>query len=194
MAALDTEVTAVSVRIGNGAVGLGYSVFGFELYREEQLILATAYRLSDRLGIGVTTRRLMMTAQGLFGRGWTVFDVGMQARLGGGAHVGIRAWNVGGMAIALLGQGGSIGVAFKPAVFLTAVVEMAKEAGTPTGVGVGGEYKTGKFLILRVGAGGGPERTAMGVGIRRLGATFDYAALYHIILGVTHRVSISFSR
>ena len=128
------------------------------------------------------------------GRRWTVFDVGMRARLRKAIDVGVRAWNAGGTDSGLLGKGGAIGVALQPVLTVWMVVEITKEASHPVGISVGGEYGWRDTLTIRLGAGGEPERTTMGIGVRRNRLEMDYAAIYHTLLGVTHRLSISFRK
>ena len=74
------------------------------------------------------------------------------------------------------------------------VADLRKESGMPTGSGVGLEYRLRPGMVLRLGAGGHPERMAAGLGVRKGWVRVDYAALFHTVLGVSHRVSVHLGR
>ena len=174
-----------------GAVGIGYVGHGFSLYREQTVGLTYACGLSSRLALGAAVRTMHLSVEGLEGHRWAAFDLGARARLSETVSLGLSAWNVSGQAAGVLGQGGMAGIGFAAAPGVTAVIDVRKEAGTPTSVSAGLEYSAGDRVLLRTGAGSGPERLSLGLGLIRRWLQIDYAAIHHNVLGVSHRVSLT---
>ena len=87
-----------------------------------------------------------------------------------------------------------MGVGFEVAPGVSLLVDVQKEAGMPVGMSAGMEYRAGKRVALRTGAGGGPERLSLGVGLQRGALGVDYAAVYHTVMGLSHRVSLTVGR
>ena len=80
----------------------------------------------------------------------------------------------------------------KPRV--TIAVDIQKEAGSPTGGGIGVEFRPYQILSIRLGAGSYPERMALGIGITRGRAAIDYGILVQTVLGYSHLAPLSYSR
>lgn len=194
MAALETEAFGIVLSVGKGGVGLSYLGYGFSLYLEQTVGLTYGVALSSRFGVGVTVRGIQVSVAEVGRRRWTAFDLGIRAYLTEGVVWGLSAWNVGGVKVGQLGQGGMSGVGVEVAPGAVLLVDVRKEAGLPTGTSVGVEYRYGDGLALRMGAGGRPERLSVGVGVKRGVFTVDYAAVYHTVLGLSHRVSVSVGR
>ena len=171
-------------------MGVRYEGYGFSLYREQVFGVMGGYRVASRLGVGVLVRRLQVLVAGLGAHGWTVFDLGARVLPVKGVALGFVAWNVGGTKVGLLGQGGMVGIGFEVAPGLAMGVDVRKEAGMPTGVSTGLEYGVRDRAWLRGGAGGRPERLSLGVGVRYGVFRVDYAAVYHTVLGISHRLSV----
>lgn len=94
---------------------------------------------------------------------------------------------------ALLGQGGAVGVGIEVLPTVTVVADVQKEANLPTGAGIGLVFRAHPALVLRTGAGSRPERLTAGFGVQKGELAVDYAALWHTVLGLSHRASITFS-
>ncbi len=194
MGALETQVVGVVVPVGKGVVGMGYLGYGFSLYLEQTYGVTYGVALSSRLGVGLMVRGIQVTVAGMERRRWAAFDLGVRAYLAEGLVWGLSAWNAGGAAVDLLGQGGMMGVGFEAAPGMRVLVDVRKEAGAPTGVSAGMEYRVGNGVALRTGVGGRPERLSLGVGVRRGVFRVDYAAIFHTVLGLSHRVSVLVGR
>ena len=192
MAELETQVLGVVVPLGRHALGFSYQGYGFVLYRERAVGVTYGYAFSKRLGLGVRVRGLQVVVAELKDRRWTVFDLGIQARLRADLILGLAAWNASGKAVGVLGQGGLLGVGVAVGHDVWVLADVRKEAGTPTGAGMGLEYRFGSRAALRAGAGAHPERMAVGLGIGKGSVGVDYAAVWHAVLGVSHRVSVRF--
>ncbi|MDE3000559.1 MAG: hypothetical protein OXU79_15925 [Gemmatimonadota bacterium] len=194
MAALDAHAVGAVASTGRAAVGLGYLEYGFSLYRERTAGLTIGTRVVSRLGLGVRIRRMQLSVAGAAGRAWTAFDLGARIVLSPRITLGLAAWNAGGQSVDVLGQGGMAGVGFEAVRNVTLLVDVRKEAGRPTGVSAGVEYRPARRMMLRMGAGGRAERLSVGAGVLHRGLRIDYATLHHTVLGLTHRVSLTIGR
>ena len=194
MSELETQAFGIVLEKGDHGLGMRYQKFGFALYLEQQVGLTYGHLFGQRLGLGVTVRGLEVRVAQRVTRRWAVFDLGVQAVLKKGVTWGLAAWNAGGTRMGVLGQGGMMGLGVEVGEGVVLVVDIQKESGMPTGSGVGLEYRLREGILLRVGAGGHPERVAAGMGVRKGWMQVDYAALFHTVLGVSHRVSMRFSR
>ena len=194
MAVLDAHAIGTVASTGRTAVGLGYQEYGFSLYRERTAGLTFGLRLASRLGLGVRIRRMRLSVAGGANRGWTAFDLGAKIVVRPKVTLGLAAWNAGGASVEVLGQGGMAGVGCQVAPNLALLVDVRKEAGRQTGVSAGVEYSPARRVMLRMGAGGRAERLSIGAGVIHRGIRIDYATLYHTVLGLSHRVSLTVGR
>jgi len=194
MAELQAHALGLARSAGPGAMGLGYRGMGCELYREQCVALGWAVALRKQWGLGLRLRWAGAHVLGGNPRRWGLVDLGVQLRVRSGLSLGMWGWNAAGTGVAALGQGGALGFSTPvgPSTVLTADVQ--KEAGLSPGYGVGLEHRVCRALVLRMGAGGQPERLCAGAGVRRGSLVVDYAASYHTVLGVSHRVSLGYAR
>jgi hypothetical protein len=126
-------------------------------------------------------------------RQWAVFDLGVLIVSPTGIGVGLVGLNVGGTKTGILGQVGMVGLAVTREA-TTVTIDIQKEAGTATGRAAGVEDRLNKRARIRLGIGGHPERLTLGFGVLSVGAEIDYGILYHTVLGLSHRLSVSYSR
>ena len=188
--ALESQAVAVAVRWGNQGFGGTYEGFGFSLYREQVFGGVYGVRVLDRVGLGVRVRSLALMVLGQENRRWLVFDLGMRVLLNDVIDWGVAAWNVSGVRAGVLGQGGQMGVMIRVGDGACLLASVQKEAGLPTGFGVGVQNNVAKRLVLRVGMGSHPERFSAGFGLRQGWFDIDYAGVWHTFLGLSHRVSL----
>lgn len=191
---LETQAVSGAVRLKRLGLGATYQGYGFALYREQIFGLVVGVRISRRAGLGLSVRRLQVAVSGRSPRRWTAFDLGFRALLNDRVFAGATAWNAGGTRTGMLGQGGAFGLGVHIAPDLTLLADVQKEAGLPTGGGVGLAWDVASALVFRTGIGGRPERLSAGVGVRRARLSIDYAAVWHTVLGLSHRVSLSMGR
>ena len=190
IAELATHAFSAGLRIGRHGLGARYTGFGFALYKEQVFGLIYGLRVFQQLSLGLGIRALQLNTAGIPTQHWVVFDAGIRWQIRKGVFLGAAIWNAGGRHTSLLGQSGTagMGIAIMPQVAL--VADIQKEANFPTGAGIGIIYHIHPQLVLRTGAGGQPERLSAGFGLRKSGFAIDYAAVWHTILGITHRASV----
>jgi hypothetical protein len=185
---LETVSGAGRVRFGRIAAGITHQ--GAAEIGESSTGAIVGVRVKE-VGVGVQVRHVRYDLN--VGHSWTVFDLGVVIESKTGIRVGMVGWNAGGSHTGILGHGGMIGVAVTRSGN-TITVDVQKEVGTPTGGGVGIEWQVHRDVAIRIGVGGHPERMTLGMGVTQMGATFDYGILYHTVLGLSHRASMSVSR
>ena len=190
IAELATHAFSAGLRTGRHGLGVKYTGFGFALYKEQVLGLIYGLRVFQQLSLGFGIRALQLSTAGMPTQHWVVFDAGIKLQIREGVFLGAAIWNAGGSHTSLLGQSGTVGmgIAIMPQVAL--VADIQKEATFPTGAGIGIIYHIHPQLVLRTGAGGQPERLSAGFGLRTGGFAIDYAAVWHTLLGITHRASV----
>ena len=190
IAELATHAFSAGLRIGRHGLGARYTEFGFALYKEQGFGLAYGLRVFQYASVGLGIRALQLNTSGMPTQHWMVFDAGIKWQMRENVFLGAAIWNVGGRHTSLLGQSGTVGmgIAVMPRVALVADVQ--KEATFPTGAGIGIIYHIHPQLVLRTGTGSRPERLSAGFGLRKSGFAIDYAAVWHTVLGITHRASV----
>ena len=194
MAVLDAHAIGAVASTGRAAIGVGYQEYGFSLYRERTAGITLGLRVASRLGLGLRIRHMRLSIAGGAKRAWTAFDLGARIVLRRTVTLGLAAWNAGGQSVDVLGQGGMAGVGVEVVPNLALLLDVRKEGGRPTGVSAGMEYSLAHRVMLRLGAGGRAERLSMGAGVIHRGFQIDYATLYHTVLGLSHRVSLTLGR
>ena len=190
MVELGMQALSVGIKRGRHGIGARYTGFGFSLYREHIFGLGYGMRISQRVGLGVAVRVLQVMVAGLSPRQWVVFDLGLRVHLRQDVYLGIVSWNTGGTRPSVLGQGGSIGLGVDVLPKTTVVVDVQKEANFSTGAGFGFVFRVRPELVLRTGVGSRPVRLSVGFGLKKGILAIDYAAVWHTVLGITHRASV----
>ncbi len=192
IAELATHAFSAGLRNGRHGLGARYTGFGFALYKEQVFGLIYGLRIYPKLSLGLGIRALQLSTAGIPTQHWVVFDAGIKLQMREGVFLGAAIWNAGGRHTSLLGQSGTVGmgIAVMPRVML--VTDIQKETNFPTGAGIGVIYHIHPQLVLRTGAGSRPERLSAGFGVQKSGFAIDYAAVWHTVLGITHRASVIF--
>lgn len=186
----DLETAMGSAAIGIGRFGVGVTHHGSRIGTSQSGLLV-GMRVKD-IGAGVRIRQIQHRVDETRSRQWVVWDLGVLVG-GDGIYVGMVGFNAGGKRTGILGHGGAVGLAVTRAA-TTVTIDVQKEAGTPTGGGVGLELDVHPSVKFRLGIGGYPERITLGLGVLRAGAVIDYGISYHTVLGSSHRASIGFRR
>lgn len=193
LVALESQAIAGVIQWKRHGLGGTYEGFGSALYREQIFGGVYGYRISHRVGMGVQVRTLALTTA-TKKRQWAVFDLGIRVMLNDFVHWGAVARNVSGVRTSILGQGGATGLAIQLADDANLFASVQKEAGMPTGFGVGVQYNAVSTLTLRTGIGSQPERFSAGFGLQHKWFAIDYAGIWHTVLGLSHHLSLHIER
>ncbi len=190
IAELATHALSAGLRIDRHGLGARYKGFGFALYKEQEFGLIYGLRVFQQLSLGFGIRALQLSTAGMPTQRWVVFDAGIRSQIRKGVFLGAAIWNAGGRHTSLLGQSGTVGMGITVMPQVVLVADIQKEANFPTGAGIGIMYHIHPQLVLSTGAGSRPERLSAGFGLRKSGFAIDYAAVWHTVLGITHRASV----
>lgn len=190
IAELATHAFSAGLRNGRHGLGVRYTGFGFALYKEQVFGLAYALRVFQQLSLGLGIRALQLSTAGIPTQHWMVFDAGIKLQIRENVFLGAAIWNAGSRHTSILGQGGTVGMGIVVLPRAVLVADIQKEANFPIGAGIGVIYHIHPQLVLRTGAG--PEKLSAGVGLKKKGFAIDYAAVWHTVLGITHRASVIF--
>ncbi len=178
--------------IGNFAAG--FSVYGFELYRETSFAIGYAGKMTNSFSVGITSLYRNIAIKNYGSRGIFIFNIGASAKLSNKFSLGFLFENMTRASIAnesdqspgALWIGGSINLQ-KRTSFSAAV---KKEIGFNPSLKLGFEYGAFDFLIFRFGASNEPDIYCGGFGILYNSFQFDYALTSHNYLGVTHQFGV----
>lgn len=192
IAELATQAFSAGLRVGRHGLGARYTGFGFALYKEQVAGLSYGLRVLQQLSLGFGIRTLQLSTAGMPTQHWVVFDAGIRLQIREGVFLGAAIWNAGGMHTSLVGQSGTLGMGITVMPQVVLIADIQKEVNFPTGAGIGIMYHIHPQLVLRTGAGSHPERLSAGFGLQKSGFAIDYAAVWHTVLGITHRASATF--
>ncbi len=178
-----------------GNLGIGFSLYGFELFKENKLALTYANEFWNNYFIGVTLiyQNLKIKNYGsanafnliLGGISYITNDL----RIGFSIENLLRStYGEEKNQIPVIIQSG-----FSYDVLDNAVVNIAvfKELGYNFSVRFGAEYLPVEFLALRFGMNTFPGKYSAGVGINFSFFQIDYAVEHHNILGITHQFGLT---
>ncbi len=183
-----------------GNFALGFSFYGFELYKEYKFALAYCNSLLDNFTVGLTAIYQNLSIKNYGNKGILLFNGGVVLELTNSIAIGVSIDNF--TRSSYTNQGNEI-----PTVFFTSthykvsneiVVSCAvkKESGFDPSLRFGFEYELLKTVFLRIGSHSEPNTICGGFGILYNIIEADYAITSHPLLGLTHQFGliINFSR
>jgi len=180
-----------------GTFSFGVSSSGFDLLRETGISLGYARSIERDIRLGVSVTYSSLSIKNYGSTGYFGIDAGvavsLSPRLVLAGYIGnVNQPTIGTNAMEKRPMLFSIGAAHEVTDELLLLADIAKELDNEANVRVGVEYKPFPILAFRAGASTEPSRFAFGIGTQYLGLHFDYAALTHADLGLTHSISIAF--
>jgi hypothetical protein len=184
---------------GRGALAIGATTFGFELYRTTSVDAGVGLRAGPgthrTISVGLRTRwETVEIAR--YGRSaalsWTV---GMQLpltpfiTLGAVAHYLAAA----GRRRSEVPRRLALGIAFRRSEAFAVTADVGKGVRSPLSMATGVEIGLVRALLLRGGASFSPMRAAGGIGLRLSHLTADVAFVRHHVLGWSPSLSVLFT-
>jgi hypothetical protein len=177
-----------------GVIAGGFDRFGYELFRQESLVLAFATS-ADRVRIGCAVRYYYFTISGYGSAGVAGIDCGIQIHAGHSVDLAAAIKNINLPHIGERGdplpQSFTIGAAYQPGGIALIALDYNKETGFDAAPKCGVEYRIDDLLALRCGVSGLPSLVCGGFGVRFSLWAFDYAYASHPELGGTHEFTVS---
>ncbi len=190
---------AAGMPLGNGAIGLSYTGFGFSVYNESKTGITYAMKLAKTLSASVqlnyqTTR---INADNYGKQRNVTAELGMRMEVSEKVVVGAHVFNP---FKAKLNDFNDeriptvlrIGVAYQIGDDLLFAVETEKDIERTALFRGGIEYHPAEIFYLRVGASSEPNMLSFGVGFAFESFRFDLASSYHSQLGYAPQASLTY--
>ena len=178
-----------------GTIGLGIKSFGFELYRETNLILSFGNNYSNKIFYGLNFNYYNLNIQNYNSASSFGVDIGGLAYLTDFLKWGFYAGNITGSKIGVseqrIAQIYRTGLTVQPVNDLNLVIDIEKDVKYPLSFRAGMEYFINDFIDLRAGIGTEPVSFTCGASINYNIFQFDYSFYDHQDLGITNQGSVT---
>lgn len=178
-----------------GTIGLGLKTFGFELYRETNLILSFGNNYGNKIFYGFNFNFYNLNIQNYNSASSLGVDIGGLAYLTDFLKWGFYAGNISGSKIGVseqrIAQIYRTGLTVQPVNDLNLVMDIEKDVKYPLSFRAGMEYFINDFIDLRAGIGTEPVSFACGASINYNIFQIDYSFYNHQDLGITNQGSVT---
>ena len=188
-----------AMSLGTGTIGVKYSNFGYDVYRESQIGATYAMKLTDRLsaGVGLNYHAVRIDAEDYGKTGDVSAEAGLRMQLSqkvfAAAHVSnITRSQLNEYDDERLPTRLGVGLGYQMADEVLLVGEVVKDIDHDPSFRAGIEYRPVKILFLRMGASSGNELLAFGLGLQFESFRFDLATTYGTALGYSPQVSLTY--
>lgn len=178
--------------VGNFSVG--FSIYGFELYKETQFALGYGKNINNNFSVGGTLIYKNINIKNYGSKGNLLLNIGSTAKLNEQLGFGFYIENITHSTISkdddqipTIFWGG---LHFKPINNFVLTSALRKELGYDVSLRFGAEYTIIEFLKLRFGVQNEPNIFHGGIGINYNFVQFDYAISSHYDLGLTHQFGL----
>ncbi|MBN1780475.1 hypothetical protein JW948_05065 [bacterium] len=189
---------ALACRFPAGGLGMGGQSFGFRPYRESVFHLGFGKQLFPRLSAGMSVHLGQVRIKD-FGTQTSVwFNSGLIFNLHPRLAMDWIIHNIGHARLPLSGerlpQVTGMGFRFHPVRGVNGFLTLIRDMRFPLEIRSGLEIVPVSRLALRSGMTWEPHSVSFGAGLIMSRLRMDYACASHIILGMTHSVSLNLSR
>ncbi|MBL7129567.1 MAG: hypothetical protein ISS16_11365 [Ignavibacteria bacterium] len=178
-----------------GVLGVGAKTYGFDLYRETNIILSYGNSFKGKIFYGLNVNYYNINIQNYNSATSFGLDVGTMAYITEFLRWGFFAKNITGSTIGKskekIVQVYRTGFTVQPREDVNFLLELEKDVKHPISVRAGLEYSFYDFLDLRAGVGSEPTSFSGGIGLNYDMFQLDYALYNSLDLGITHQGTIS---
>lgn len=173
-----------------GSFGFGVMTYGFNLYRENNIILSYSNFYKD-FYFGLAAKYYMLSIEN-YGQAKTLmFNIGGLIYIRDDTKWGIYFDNISrstiGSSKSQLPYSFKTGLSYSPVIEMQVNTSAEKINGYEYSLSLGLEYNLFRHLYIRSGFSTQPDRFSAGVGINYSYFQFDYAVFTHMDLGLTHQ-------
>lgn len=192
---LSTASLSYSEPFSFGTVGAAFKTYGFDLYRENNFILAYGNTYKKKIFYGANINLYNLHIQNYNNATAFGLDIGAMVYITKFLQWGFFGKNITGTKIGeskeKIAQVYRSGFTFQPDDKIRVIGEIEKDVKYPISVRGGLEYSVIDFLDLRFGVGSQPSIFSAGFGLNYNLFSFDYAFTKSEDLGFTHLGTIS---
>jgi hypothetical protein len=192
---LSTAALSYAEPVKFGVIGAGIKSYGFDLYRETNILFSYGNNYSGRLFYGANINFYHLNIQNYNSASSFGLDIGAMAYLTSFLKWGFFGKNITSSSIGRtkekIAQVYRTGFTYQPVDILNLILEAEKDVKYPVSVRAGFEYSIIDYVDLRAGVGSEPTLFSAGVGINYSLIRFDYAFSKSEDLGFTHQGTIT---
>jgi len=178
-----------------GTFGLGIKNYGYELYREINVLLSYGGKYKDRIFYGLNLNYYNLNIKNYNSASSFGIDAGLMAYLTKYLKWGFFGKNVTGSTIGItrekIAQVYRTGFTVTPRNDLNLIIEAEKDVKYPLSVRGGLEYRIMDYVVLRGGIGSEPAAITGGIGFNYKIFQIDYALYQSPDLGLTHQGTLT---
>lgn len=177
-----------------GNFGAGFSIYGYELFKETQFVIGYGRKISRNFSVGASAIYKNITIKNYGSTGIFLFNVGAIAKINEQFGIGFAAENI--SRTTINDESNQIPTVLSAGAYakflkeLTLSLAARKELGFNPSLRLGAEYNLLEFVQVRFGASNEPNTYSSGFGIQYEFLRFDYAFSSHADLGFTHQFGL----
>lgn len=177
-----------------GSFSAGFSIYGFELYKETKIVFGFGRKISNNFSVGLASVYHNLFIKNYGSKGVFIFNLGAIAKLSDQVGFGFVIENATRSTFA--GESNQIPTVLWLGTDLKFIKEISfnaaikKEIGYNPSVLLGTEYSIIQFLRFRIGVSNQPDTYSAGIGIIFSFIQADYAITSHNELGFTHHIGL----
>ncbi len=179
-----------------GGLGVCLQTFGSKLYRENGLAIGWGHHFRNRFYYGVMTRVHQVQIKSYGSDSAIILEAGILLIVSNRLRWGIAVTNINqgniGQEHEPIPRIIRTGLCYRPMREVLLCMELDKETRFPLELRGGVEIRPMSAFALRCGFGRNPSYFSAGIGIAWAFIGFDYACMFHPVLGATHQGSIHF--
>jgi len=178
-----------------GSFAIAYTNYGFELYKENSILVAYSNKLFRNLFVGLTVKYKNISIKNYGSDDALTFLLGGLFYLTKELRMGFAIDNLAHSTIGIddnqIPTIFDLGISYDIIPELSINTAIQKEIDMNTSVRIGIDYQIVKYLNLRIGAMNEPSSFSAGIGINYSIFEIDYALFNHQDLGFTHQIGIT---
>jgi len=192
---LKTGALSYAEPLNFGVFGLAAKTYGYELYRETNIILSYGNNFKGKIFYGLNINYFNINIQNYNSASSFGLDIGTMAYINEFLRWGFFAKNLTGSTIGQskekIVQVYRSGFTVQPRNDINLILELEKDVKHPISVRAGLEYSLMDYVDLRAGIGSEPTSFTGGIGINYDLFQLDYALHNSPDLGITHQGTLS---
>lgn len=175
-----------------GNFNLGFSTYGFELYKENKFVIGYSTKILGNFSLGFSTYFQTASIKRYGSSGRFNFSVGGLFLLTPNIHLGFSFHNPIRYTDSKIHQPlmYNLGISYFPIDKTSLNFSLSKEIYFPVSLRFGVEYSIIENILIRVGTHNEPNIYSGGIGINYSLFTFNYAVCSHQELGLTHQFDV----
>jgi hypothetical protein len=180
-----------------GTIGLSVNYFGYGSYNEQKIGLSYSRKLFKRMSIGAQFNYLgTRFGNSYYGSAHSfTFEIGILTKVTKHFHLAAHAFSPARIELPngdALPSVFKLGAAYIPSDKLRITAEIEKDLINPFNARFGIEYHPIDILFIRAGVSTSPLLASFGLGLNMKGLKIDVSASYHMQLGISPGISVSY--